>query len=253
MEILLIIFFFILGTTLGSFYNVVGLRLPNKESFYKKGDRSYCPNCKKQLAWWELIPVLSYMVQGGKCRGCKHNISFIYPTGELLTGLLFALSYIRFGLEVELFMGVSFVSMLMIIFISDISYMLIPNKILLFFLPFFIIVRIIQPLDPWWSSVTGAVTGFGLIFIIILLSRGGMGAGDMKLFGVLGLVLGFEKVILAFFLACLIGAFVGIVLMVLKIVKRKQPIPFGPFIVIAALISYFFGDAMVAWYVSLLI
>ncbi|MBP2077339.1 prepilin peptidase [Oceanobacillus polygoni] len=251
MDLLLLFLLFFLGISLGSFYNVVGLRLPTKQSFSKKNDRSYCPNCKKQLSWYELIPVLSYLMQGGKCRGCKDKISIIYPIGELLTGLLFALSYIRFEFQVEIIMAILFVSMLMIIFVTDMTYMLIPNKILLFFLPIFIIMRIIQPLEPWWSSIIGAVTGFGLIFIIILVSRGGMGAGDMKLFGVLGIVLGFENVLLTFFLSCLLGAVVGILLMLFKVVKRKQPIPFGPFIVIAALLTYFFGDAIVEWYVSL--
>lgn len=252
MDQLLFVLLFFLGILLGSFYNVVGLRLPNNQSFIKMDDRSYCPNCMKTLVWYELIPILSYLIQGRKCRGCKKKISVVYPIGELLTGIFFALSFLQFGLQVELIVALIFVSMLMIIFISDISYMVIPNKILLFFLPIFIILRIIAPLDPWWNSIIGALTGFVLIFIIILVSRGGMGAGDMKLFGLLGIILGFEKVLLTFFFACLIGAVTGMILMLLKIVKRKQPVPFGPFIVIAALLSYFYGDAMIQWYLSLL-
>lgn len=252
MDQLLFVFLFFLGILLGSFYNVVGLRLPNNQSFIKMDDRSYCPACKKTLTWYELIPILSYLIQGGKCRGCKKKIAVIYPIGEFLTGLFFALSFVQFGLQKELIIALFFVSMLMIIFITDISYMVIPNKVLLFFLPIFIILRIMEPLDSWWNSIIGAVTGFVLIFIIILVSRGGMGAGDMKLFGVLGIVLGFEKILLTFFFACLIGAVIGMILILLKIVKRKQPVPFGPFIVIAALISYFYGDAMIKWYLSLL-
>lgn len=89
--------------------------------------------------------------------------------------------------------------MLNIILVSDITYMLIPNKVLLFFLPFFLIMRMVHPLDPWWSPIIGSIIGFGIIAIIILFSRGGMGAGDMKLFGVLGIILGTQKVLLAFF------------------------------------------------------
>jgi len=113
--------------------------------------------------------------------------------------------------------------------------------------------RIIQPLNPWWSSAIGAVLGFGMIFIVILISRGGMGAGDMKLFGVLGIVLGAEAVLLSFFLACFIGAVIGGLLLAFNIIKRRQPVPFGPYIVFAALIAYFYSDAIIYWYKNLLI
>src|SRR5699024_4736589 len=131
-------------------------------------------------------------------------------------------------------------------------YMLIPNKLLLFFLPIFIILRIIEPLTPWHSSITGAIVGFVLLAFIIIASKGGMGAGDMKLFGVLGLVLGLKKVLLTFFLASLFGALLGGVLILLKIINRKQAIPFGPYIVLAALISYFYGDDIISLYNNLL-
>lgn len=252
MNIFLTIFFFIFGTTLGSFYNVVGLRLPKGESFIARNDRSHCPNCNRQLIWYELIPVISYLLQAGKCRNCKSKVSVLYPFGELMTGLLFAFSFIQLGLEVELITAILFVSMLMIIVITDISYMMIPNKLLLFFLPFFVIMRIVVPLDPWWSPILGAIIGFGIVFIVIIVSRGGMGAGDMKLFFLLGIVLGIPKVLLTFLLACFIGAFVGIALIILKVVERRQPIPFGPYIVLAAIITYFFGDAILDWYFTLL-
>lgn len=246
MEVLFIVFLFIFGLIFGSFFNVVGLRVPKEEPF--ANDRSRCPACRKELAWYELIPVISFMLQGGKCRSCKSKISLLYPTVELFTGILFVLCYMQLGFQLELLTALLFISMLMIIFVSDIRYMLIPNKILLFFLPAFIILRIIIPLEPWWSSVAGALAGSGIIFVIILLSRGGMGAGDMKLFFLLGIVLGTKKVLLAFFFACLFGAVIGIILMLLKIIRRKQPVPFGPYIVAAAVISYFYGEQIIHWY-----
>ncbi|WP_042146554.1 A24 family peptidase [Paucisalibacillus sp. EB02] len=243
--------FLLLGLILGSFFNVVGIRVPNNQTF--TNDRSYCPHCKHTLSWYELIPVFSYILQRGKCRNCKTKISIIYPVFELATGYLFALSYVHYGLTIELITSLLLVSMLVIITVSDIKYMLIPNKILLFFLPFFIIMRVIQPHDPWWSPIVGAIIGFGIIAIIIFVSRGGMGAGDMKLFAVLGIVLGTKNVLLAFFLSCLIGSVVGIVLLATKIINRKQPVPFGPYIVIATLITYFYGENLINWYVNLLI
>lgn len=250
MEILLLIFL-ILGLIFGSFFNVVGLRVPKKQAF--TNDRSFCPQCKHTLSWYELIPVLSYILQRGKCRNCKTKISVIYPIMELATGILFALSYVHFGFTVELITSLLLMSMLVIIFVSDITYMLIPNKVLLFFLPLFIIIRVLEPLDPWWSPVAGSIIGFALIAIIILVSRGGMGAGDMKLFAVLGIVLGMKNVLLAFFLSCIIGSIFGIILLALKIINRKQPVPFGPYIVVATIITYFYGESLMNWYFNILV
>ncbi|AXI09696.1 prepilin peptidase [Oceanobacillus zhaokaii] len=251
MQLLFALFFFLFGITFGSFYNVVGLRSPKNETFVN--DRSYCPSCKHQLSWYELIPVFSFLIQRGKCRHCKTQISFIYPSIELLTGFLFAFSFWEIGLEWELITALLLVSMLMIILVSDVTYMVIQNKVLLFFLPLLIITRLIQPLDPWWSPIVGAIVIALILAIIILVSRGGMGAGDMKLFAVLGVVLGVEKVLLAFFLSCLLGAIIGMLLMVFKIIKRKQPVPFGPYIVLAALIAYFYGDLLIDWYLGLMV
>ncbi|WP_369801969.1 A24 family peptidase [Oceanobacillus sp. Castelsardo] len=162
------------------------------------------------------------------------------------------MSFSIIGFKFELITALLLVSMLMIIFVSDIKYMLIPNKVLLFFLPFFILMRVLVPLEPWWSPIIGAIIGVVLLAIIIILSRGGMGAGDMKLFGVLGIVLGVQKVLLAFFLSCMIGAIIGVFLLLTKIVGRKQPVPFGPYIVFGSLIAYFYGDTLLNWYINLL-
>ncbi|RLL47860.1 prepilin peptidase [Oceanobacillus piezotolerans] len=250
MEYFYIICFFTFGIVFGSFFNVIGLRTPKNEPFIH--ERSHCPSCKHQLSWYELIPLLSFIIQGGKCRHCKKRISLIYPAIELLTGVLFAISYMKIGFNLELVTALFLISMLMIILVSDITYMLIQNKVLLFFLPIFIVIRVFNPLTPWWSSIVGAAVGFGIIALIIIVSRGGMGAGDMKLFGVLGIILGTKYVLLAFFLSCLAGAVIGMLLLVTKIINRKQPVPFGPYIVFATLITYFYGDSLIDWYLSLM-
>ncbi|WP_449355626.1 prepilin peptidase [Virgibacillus natechei] len=242
------VLFFLFGLIFGSFFNVVGLRVPKNQTF--SNDRSLCPACKHILSWYELIPVLSYVVQQGKCRHCSGKISPIYPVIELTTGFLFMISYTMIGLQLELITALLLVSMLVIILVSDITYMLIPNKVLLFFLPLIILMRIVQPLDPWWSAFAGGLIAFVIIALIILVSRGGMGAGDMKLFGVLGVVLGIEKVLVAFFLSCIIGAVIGMMLLLFKIIDRKQQVPFGPYIVVAALLTYFYGDSLLNWYFS---
>ncbi|SDQ43427.1 prepilin peptidase [Virgibacillus salinus] len=249
MDILLILFFFLLGLIFGSFFNVVGLRLPENIPF--ANDRSICPHCKHQLSWFENIPIISFVIQGAKCRHCKKEISFIYPVIELFTGILFALSYSLLGLNLEIITAILLISMLMIILVSDITYMLIPNRVLLFFLPLFIIIRIIQPLNPWWSSILGVIIGITILALIIIISRGGMGAGDMKLFGILGIILGVDKVLLAFFLSCMIGAIIGMMLLLFRVIERNQPVPFGPYIVAATLITYFYGELLLNWYFNL--
>ncbi|MBO1003373.1 prepilin peptidase [Pseudogracilibacillus auburnensis] len=241
---------FLAGAIFGSFFNVVGLRVPKKIPF--SNDRSYCPNCEKQLHWYELIPIISFIIQFGTCRNCQTRISFIYPFIELVTGILFVYAYMKIGLHLELITALLLISMLMIIVVTDLSYMVIPNKILLFFLPFFILLRTLSPLEPWYNAVFGAAIGFLLIALIIFFSKGGMGAGDMKLFGVLGVVLGIGNVLLTFFIAACLGAIIGSILMIVKRVNRKQAIPFGPYIVVGALISYFYGNNIIQAYLSLL-
>lgn len=241
--------FLIFGVIMGSFLNVVGLRLPEGKSFISN-ERSECPNCNHQLHWYDLIPVVSYLIQGGKCRYCKAPISIQYPLIELFTGFLFALAFIKFGVSLELIMAILFISMLVVIFVADLKYLIIPNKVLLFFLPLFIIGRIVVPLDPWYSPIVAALVGFIGIMLIILLSKGGMGAGDMKLFFVLGIVLGFGNLVLTFVLSIFIGLAVGLSMMALGRVKKDTPFPFGPSIVVAALIAYFIGDIITNWYMG---
>jgi len=249
MEIAYYSLFFILGTVFGSFFNVVGLRGPKGERF--TNDRSYCPNCEKQLQWYELIPVVSYILLKGKCRSCQIKIRKLYPTIELLTGLFFAISYWRFQLTLNLLLALIVVSLAMIIVVTDITYSIIPNKVLLFFLPILVIMRIILPLDPWWSPILGSIVGFGLLFLIIVVSKGGMGAGDMKYFGLLGIVFGFPQILLVFFLSTLYGAVVNGLLLLMKKVSRKSRVPFGPYISFAALTVIYFGEQIINWYLSL--
>ncbi|SDK40963.1 prepilin peptidase [Sediminibacillus albus] len=249
MQLFYLCYFFVLGLILGSFYSVVGLRVPKQELF--KSRRSYCPNCRHSLAWYELVPVFSFLVQAGKCRCCRRSISVMYPLAELITGLLFAFSYYYIGMQGELVAALLLVSLLVIILVSDLRYMEIPNRVLLFFLPLFLVVRLFVPLDPWWSPFFGFVLGIILLAAIIIFSRGGMGGGDMKLFGVIGLVLGWKQLLLAFFFSTVYGSVISMVLLSLKVIDRKEPVPFGPYIVLGTLTTYFFGDKIINWYFTL--
>lgn len=239
------------GLLLGSFFNVAGLRIPNKQSIV--APRSSCPWCHHTLTAGELIPVVSYLLQGGKCRKCKARISSLYPFVELMTAILFTISPLLVGWSKELVIALTLISLFMILFVSDIKFMIIPDKVLLFFAGLFIIERICIPLTPWWDSLIGAAAGFFLLYGIALLSRGkGMGGGDIKLFAVLGLVLGWKLGLLSFFLSCFVGSFIGVVGILIGKVNRKQPIPFGPSIMVGTLAAYFFGEELLRWYVSLI-
>jgi leader peptidase (prepilin peptidase)/N-methyltransferase len=243
-------FLLLYGLILGSFFNVVGLRVPLEQSIVKP--RSACPTCGHQLKAYELIPVLSYMIQRGKCRGCKARISPIYPIFESLTGILFMTAPLLVGWSGQLLVALTLVSMFMIIVVADIHYMIIPDKILLWFAGIFLLERIIWPLSPWWDSLLGAVTGFFLLLVIAIVSRGGMGFGDVKLYSLLGFVLGFKLVLLSFFLSTLFGAVIGGLALLFKIVKRRQPIPFGPFIAAGTLTAYYWGSEIIHLYLQFL-
>ncbi|MEH7106633.1 prepilin peptidase [Bacillus sp. JJ1764] len=247
---LIIILLILYGAVLGSFFNVVGLRVPLKQSIVKP--RSACPTCGHQLKPYELIPVISYLLQNGKCRGCQSRISPIYPIMELLTGILFAVAPFLVGWSGELLVALTLISLFMIIIVSDIHYMIIPDKILLWFAGFFLFERFMWPLTPWWDSLLGAITGFVLLLLIMLVSKGGMGFGDVKLYALIGFVLGFKLVLLSFFLSTLFGALLGGLAQLFRIVKKRQPIPFGPFIATGTLTAYFWGPEIITIYINFL-
>lgn len=250
MQSVIAIFLGIIGLVFGSFYNVIGLRVPLKESVVKP--RSSCPKCKHVLSAWELIPVLSYMMQRGRCRRCKNPVSLIYPLMELITGILFAVSPFIVGWGMELLFCYIFISLLVIITVSDLAYMIIPDKILIIFASVFLVLQLAVGDRQWLDILLGAIIGFGLLLLIALVSNGGMGGGDIKLFALLGFILGVKLVIVAFFFSVIYGALIGMLLMFVRVVEKRRPVPFGPFIAAGALTAYYFGEKIVGWYFGVL-
>ncbi|WP_262173462.1 prepilin peptidase [Saccharococcus sp. Marseille-Q5394] len=251
MNIVWILLFFVYGSIFGSFFNVVGLRVPKKESIVSPP--SQCTKCNRRLGPLDLIPILSYVALRGKCRGCGQKISPMYPFMEFITGVLFAFSYYHIGFTYELIIALLFVSLLVIITVSDFTYMLIPDRVLLPFAISLLILRWPIPTTPWWDSLLGAAVGFTVLYLIAVVSKGGMGGGDIKLFFVIGLVLGTVNTLLTLFLASLIGSVVGLYVLKKTGKGRKTPVAFGPSIAAAAVISYFFGADLVEWYQHLFI
>ena len=248
MAITYTVFFTIFGLVFGSFYNVVGLRVPKKESI--AFPPSHCTKCDWQLTALDLVPVFSYLFLRGRCRSCGEKIHWVYPLMEFITGALFAISFWKIGFELELIIAILFMSLLVIITVSDIAYMLIPDKVLLPIGALLLVLRLFIPLDPWWDSLLGAALGFGILLLIAMLSKGGMGGGDIKLFFVIGLVLGVSGTLMTLFFASLIGSIAGIFMLRIKNQGRKTPVPFGPSIALGAVIVYFWGDALLGWYMN---
>ncbi|KOF11792.1 prepilin peptidase [Planococcus glaciei] len=241
-------FFSIFGLVFGSFYNVVGLRVPKDESI--AFPPSHCTKCDRQLTALDLVPVFSYLFLRGRCRSCGEKIHWVYPLMEAITAALFAISFWQLGFQPELIIALIFVSLLVIITVSDIAYMLIPDKVLLPVGIVLLALRLFIPLDPWWDALLGAAVGFGILLLIAIVSKGGMGGGDIKLFFVIGLVLGTSGTLMTLFFASLIGAIAGIVQLRVLNKDRKTPVPFGPSIALGSVITYFWGDALLNWYMN---
>ncbi|WFA04003.1 A24 family peptidase [Bacillus sp. HSf4] len=243
-------YLFLSGLVLGSFFNATGRRIPGKISLIFP--RSSCPVCRRKLTSLELIPVLSYLFLRGKCKGCKSPVSILYPAVELLTALLFVLAGLRFKSPGELLLMLALFSLLLIVLVSDIAYMVIPDAILCFFLPFFVIGRMLVPLEPWYSGLTGAAAGLLLPFIVKLFAKDGIGGGDVKLFAVIGFVLGARLIFPVFFISAAAGTLLGFAGMIAGKVKGSEPIPFAPAILIGTVIVCFYGEPLIDSYIELL-
>lgn len=231
------ILMFIIGTILGSFYNVVGYRLPKKESIIYPP--SHCPNCNHKLKFYELIPIISYIVQKGKCRNCKKRISKFYPIFEFTTGLLFMLSYMSFGLDKYLIIVLAYLSLLIIITVSDYEYMIIPDEVLIFFsVLLFIEISCMYGISKGISSIINGIISFIFMFILkkigdYIFKKESMGGGDIKLMFVNGMVLTYQIAILSVF----VGSFVGLPIALLQLKNKSEHIiAFGPFIAIGSII-----------------
>lgn len=230
---------FIIGAIFGSFYGVVGTRLPEEKSIVKPG--SHCEKCGHYLKWYENIPLLSYIFLGGHCKKCKTPIGFVYFMTELLSGCLFALCYKVFGISYEFFIAIILSSLVIIIFVSDSKYMIINDSPLIVSA---ILIFIIKWLDTGiLSALLSLVYGliiFGVAYLLMLFGslafkQEALGGGDIKLSFVAGMVLGVKLGILYIVLASFL-AFPYAVYVTLK--NKDNMLPFGPFLVSSLLIIY---------------
>ncbi|WP_338470411.1 prepilin peptidase [Niallia sp. XMNu-256] len=242
------IFVVIVGIVLGSFLNVVAIRLLKKESI--AFPPSHCVNCNHQLHALDLVPVLSYVFLKGQCRYCKSSISSLYPFGELLTAASIFFVYKNVGLSLELVPAFLLTILLVISVLTDIREQLILDIVTLPMLGLLIISRLFIGTEPIWYYLLGGAVGFLLLLFLAIVSKGGMGGGDIKLYAAIGVALGPLLTVMSLVLASFVGAIAGVFLLMTGKVKRGQPIAFGPSILVGTLVAYVYGVEILEWYIS---
>lgn len=237
------LFLFVLGLIMGSFYTVVGLRRPLNESIVTPP--SHCENCSHRLKWYELIPILSYIFQKGKCRYCEEKIGIIYPLIELLTGILFLLSYVFFGFSYNCLIMLFIASLLIIIFVSDFKYYIILDGPLIIFGFLILITQYLQ--YGFDKLLYFIISGLGLFIVMglikfcgnIVFKRESLGDGDLKLAIILGITLGFKLGLVAL----ISSSFLALPFACITLLKQKgDEIPLGPFLISALLIVFVFAE-----------
>lgn len=240
----LILFF---GLCIGSFYNVLALRLLEGQSpVYPP---SHCPHCHHRLSVLDLIPVLSYLFLLGRCRYCGASISPLYLLGEGLTSLSFYLVYRQLGIQWELTVGWVLASLLVLAVLTDLKSQLILDRITFPFLGLLLLLRVFVGDEPWWWYMAGGLLGGAVLLLAAWLSRGGMGGGDIKLYLIIGVALGPWLTLLSIGLASVAGILIGGILLLAGRIRRRQPIPFAPFIWFGVLTAYLYGNDLWNWYI----
>jgi leader peptidase (prepilin peptidase)/N-methyltransferase len=256
-EIGLTVVFALLGLAVGSFLNVCIDRLPqNKSIAYPP---SHCEACQHKLAAKDLIPVFSYLRLRGRCRYCQASIPRKLLWVELATAVIFALLYWHYGLSAELGVLAFYACLFIIIFVIDLERSLILNKVVYPAM----VVALLLSLYPWpWLSESigmrvayaalGGTAGFAIFLLIALVSRGGMGWGDVKLAALIGLATGFPMVFVTIIMAAILGGIVAVVLLATRRRGRREMIPFGPFLAVAAMVTLLWGSSILSWYLGLM-
>ncbi len=270
------VFSFLLGLIVGSFLNVCILRIPAGESVVKPA--SHCPQCKAPIRPYDNIPLVSWLLLGGKCRSCKAGISPLYPAVELITGLLFLGCYLAFDLTPEAAKWAVFAALLVALTITDARERILPDKVnfagLGIGLVFSLFTRPIDGTALWLANRTfefpppvpvlsfadailGAAAGSGLLWVVAegyfrLRGREGMGLGDVKMMAMAGAFLGVKRTLLTILAGSLLGSAIGLILIAASGKGRDYELPFGTFLGASALLVVFFGTPALHWYQSLL-
>ena len=239
MELYIYIIIFVFGSIMGSFLNVLAVRLSNNESILWPS--SHCHNCQHKLRWYELIPVISYIIQRGKSRCCNNIIPISYLLVEVITGVLYCVSYHSFGFSYDFIISLVFISSLIVVIVSDIEYMIILDEVIAVSSIIIILLTwIFFGLDYTVSKIVSGILAFGSMFVIKLIGdrifkKESMGGGDIKLMFLFGIVIGYALSICDIFLATFIAFPVAIFVL---FSRKDNLIPFGPFLAMGAILIH---------------
>ena len=245
--IILYIMVFLIGISIGSFLNVCIYRIPKKEDIVF--ERSHCMSCGNVLKWYELIPLFSFLVQGGKCRNCKTKLSVQYPLIELLNGLIYVWIFMAKGFQPESILFCICASVLIVISVIDWRTYEIPFgcNIIIGILG---IVRVFLNLAHWYDYVIGFFAVSGLFLIIYWITKGrGIGGGDIKLMAAAGLLLGWQNILLSLMIGSIAGSVIHLALM--KIQGKDRVLAFGPYLAFGIFISMLYGNDIITWYLGM--
>lgn len=252
--ILLFVFLFLVGIVVGSFLNVLIFRIPLKEDIAV--ERSHCMHCGHILSWYELIPLISWIIQGGKCRACKAKISAQYPIVEALNAILWIGVVLIWGLRWETILFCICSSILIVLAVIDERTQEIPIGLNIA-IAILGVARVILVLTkqatasgPWYEYVIGAFVVSGLFLIIVLITKGrGMGGGDVKLMAAAGLLLGWKHILLAMMIGCILGSVIHIIRMNVN-KKKEHVLAFGPYLAAGIYLTILFGNPIIQWYLG---
>jgi len=241
---------FILGSAVGSFLNVVLYRLHEGKFFWK--GRSFCPKCGKQIAWYDNIPILSFLMLRGKCRHCRKSISWQYPLIELTTAGVFLWLFLIFGLTLDFFVFTVLSCFLIVIFVYDLLHYLILDEVVIPAAIFALFANLYTG-HGFWNLILAVFLGGGFFLAQFLISKGRwIGGGDVRLGALMGLTLGFPMVLIALFVAYFAGAFTGLILIIFNHKKMSSKVPFGTFLTAATFITFLYGQQLLSWYLNLI-
>jgi len=253
-EGLILILLFVLGGCVGSFLNVCIVRIPEKLSIV--APPSHCPKCKKPIAFYDNIPLVSYIILGGRCRHCKLPIPFRYFVVELLTAAVLPGLYVWSGLTLPLALSFIFCAALIVITFIDLQLQIIPDIISLPGIPLCFLCSFFVPWTTPLESAIGILVGGGVLYGVaagyyFLRKKEGMGGGDIKLLAMIGAFLGWKGALVALVVGAFAGSIIGVMAMLLKGKDMKYAIPFGPFLSLGALCSLLYGAELLHWYLAL--
>ena len=235
---------FIIGSIIGSFLGVCIHRIPRGES--PVAPRSHCPKCGAQLGAAELIPITGYVFIWGRCRHCRERVSVLYPILEVGCGLLFARVLGAEGFTLSAVNSLILISLAVVAAGIDFQHRIIPDIVTLPWMAVGLVIAAFSGgIQGVFSRALGIVGCGGLVFLIAIISRGGMGGGDVKFMALIGSFLGVPGGLTSFVIACVIGAIVGVILIVSGIKSRKDEIPFGPFISLGTIMVCVFGERLI--------